>query len=201
MYLGATWLQEQRRSALPVKDKITDPEVAVAHLILVRDGLLSLNEFFQRTRHIPNRYIKYYSKSLGYDECRQIAYESYLEAIRNYPIGNKANFFAWSGMTIFRNLVEEIRRNSRLDRIRLKAAAAYEPLLSEAPDPEETFFAAELPRAIDLELGKLGYIYRESVQRHLLGGDSSESYFKSRRHAQEALAILGRSKSLRDYYE
>ncbi len=184
-----------------MKDRITDPEVAVAHLILVRDGLLSIDDFFEKTRHIPNRYIRYYSKSLGYDEARQICYESYIESIKTYPIGNKANFFAWSGMTIFRNLMEEIRRNIRADKIKTRASQTPEQTIAEIQGPEEAYFAAELPYAVNREIDRLGSVYRDSIRRHLGDGHTEESYFKSRRHAQEGLRILSQLPSLKDYNE
>ncbi len=182
-------------------NKITDPEVAAAHLILVRDGLLPLNTFFKSTQHIPNRYVNYYSKSLGRDESRQICYESYLQAIRDYPIGNKANFFAWSGMTIFRNLMEEIRKNSRADRIKVRAARTIEQTLGEVVGPEDAYFASEMPKIINREINSLGSVYRDAIKRRYDGSPATESRFKGQRHAAEALALLRTSPALQDYYE
>jgi RNA polymerase sigma factor (sigma-70 family) len=178
-----------------------DADEAHAHIILVRDGLESINIVFEGTKFIPNKYIWKYSRHSNIEDIAQIAYAAHIFAIQTFPLHSTHNFFGWAGHTIRREIIDSIRIQKRNNEAADKLKKYGISLISESKYPEEEYFNKEFDTVINAALAAIGNKGRRAIIEGFLEskGTYTDSYHKRRQLISAALARLSANKSLQDF--
>jgi RNA polymerase sigma factor (sigma-70 family) len=179
-----------------------DAEEAKAYLILVRDGLFSIDEFFNKTKFIPDKYAGKYYKLTRMEDLRQIAYAAHIVAIQTFPVNSDFNFFGWASQTIRREIIDRLRDQRRYNAASERAEKEGVTLLGHCEHPEEYFFEHEFSTILEKALQSIGMKNHRAIHEHFIAEGleyESESYFKKRRRIQFSLNSLKSNVQLRDY--
>lgn len=179
-----------------------DADEACAHIILLRDGLESIDEIFAATKYLPDRYIKKYKRISGLEDIKQIAYAAHILAIQTYPVNSRVNFLGWAGQTIRREIVDFVRSQKRYGLASERVKSEGETLLGTCEEPEQEFLRQEFSAVLSKALDSIGAKNRAIVsQKYLDEGieHMSESYFKRKKRIESSLYRLSAVKELKEY--
>jgi RNA polymerase sigma factor (sigma-70 family) len=179
-----------------------DADEARAHIILLRDGLEKIDVIFERTKFIPNKYIKKYGIITSVEDVSQIAYMAHTLAIQTFPINSTVNFFGWAGHTIRREIVDFVRKQKRYKVAAERLKKVGVDLLGTCEHPEQEYLSSEFARVLDTALNSIGAKNKKAIIEQFLDEDcvyNTESYFKRRKRISGSLSRLSAYTPLRDY--
>ena len=177
-----------------------DAEEARAHIILLRDGLYSVSDIFNRTKSVPDRYIRKYWRTSGLEDIKHIAYAAHIYAIQTFPVNSSMNFFAWAANTVRREVVQSIRLLKRHKDAVAALSKSGEFCVGSCEEPEESFLGKERSQVITkhmLGMGKKNFdvitSYIDDEQVYGL------SYFKQKKRREYCFNELRKLPELRDF--
>lgn len=183
--------------------KYFNAEEARAHLILVRDGLSTVDYVFEKTKFIPNRYIGRYRRISIIEDLRQIAYTAHIAAIQSFPVNSDMNFFGWASQTIRREVVDYIKYSKRVSSASDGLKKSGVSILGTCEHPEDSYLLNERDRQLAAALRSIGKKNSRAITESFLDGGSpthnDTSYFKRRKRLSQSLNELKRFRMLREY--
>ena len=173
-----------------------------AHIILLRDGLEKIDTVFSKTRFVPDRCVKKFSRVSHIEDIQQIAYAAHVVAIQSFPVNSTVDFFAWASQTIRREIVDSIRKQKRYDSSSTHAKRAGITLLGTCEHPECAYMDSERLRHITLAVDSLG-LKPKAILMERFGHNESNylvgSYFKRQKLLDSTLQRMSQFSELREY--